>query len=67
MNGKRIRVFDVPRRVLDELRGDRGWSRRLSEAVTFQEWLLVVKRFCHERGYGIHHEFPSGRLVVCRN
>lgn len=64
---KRVRVFDVPRRVLDELRADRGWRRRLEEAATFQERMLVVKRFCHERGYQIHHEQPSGRLVVCRN
>lgn len=64
---KRVRVFDVPRKVLDELRADRGWSKRLSDAVTFQEWLLVVKRFCLERGYPIHHDIVAGgRLVVCR-
>lgn len=62
---KRVRAFDVPQRVLRELRADRGWSKRLGEAASFQEWLLVVKRFCRERGYQIHHECVTGRLVVC--
>lgn len=64
---KRVRAFDVPRRVLDELRADVCWRKMLGEAETFQDWLLVVKRFCLERGYPIHHDVCTGRLVVCRN
>jgi hypothetical protein len=64
---KHVRAFDVPQRVLNELRSDVGWHKMLKEATTFQEWLLVVKRFCLERGYQIHHNVVTGRLVVCRN
>ena len=59
-------IFAVPRRVLNELLADKLWSRRLDEANTFQDALRVVKAFCHERGYEIHHKMPSGELTICR-
>ena len=59
-------IFVVPRRILNELLADEHWSRRMDEAQTFQDALRVVKGFCLERGYGIHHDIVGGgRLVVC--
>jgi len=58
-------AFVVRTKVMKELLSDADWRRRWVEAKTFRLQMRVVMDFCLERGYGIHHDVVTGRLVVC--
>jgi len=58
-------VFVVRRRLVEEMLADSAWAERLRKASSFREVKRVVMDFCVDRGYRVHHELPSGRLVVC--
>ena len=58
-------VFVVRRKLIAEMLRNAEWARRLREAVGFADVARIVKDYCLERGYGVHHDIVSGRLVVC--
>ena len=63
---RRVFALGMRKEVIQALRDSPEWMEKLEKAETWGQVEKVLRDFLHERGYSLHHDVVSGRLVPCK-